>query len=150
MKILTENIDEYMYMLRHMCRFMKELGMYRQFMEITIRYYGTPEDHFKAISHYYSKTKDYAQGWMDFFSYIPYLGENFRDYNAPPKRGELQCTGSLILFMGQEWRKYIWENNVHKKFSMFRKSKKKTLGPKKVIYKRSQKYMRLRHPLSRQ
>lgn len=122
MKILTENIDEYMYMFRHMCRFMKELGLYSQFIGITIRYYGTPEKHFKAISRYYSKTKEYAQGWADFFSFIPYLGGKFKDYNALPKKGELQDIGSLILFMNRKWKEYISENDIDEKFSMFRNS----------------------------
>lgn len=130
--IITENIDEYRYMLRHMCRFMKELGLYKAFTKTTINSYGSFEAHLEKINEYVSRSRMLSRGWEGFFCLIPYLGQRYNDYRMLPNLPSIAGEDDIISFMNYKWSKYLADNCIRSKFRRYKaKNKMKSAGLKK-------------------
>lgn len=102
---------------------MKELGLYKQFVDITIRSYGSYEAHFKAIDNYTKNSGTFTRGWKHFFEYIPYVGKEFKRYRHMPNPNDIPSLNptSIFPFLQNQWHEYVLRNEVSRRLNKFRK-----------------------------
>lgn len=117
--IITENMGEYLYMLRHLCRFMKEQGYYKPFVANTIRAYSSLHEHFNSIRELNMDMRH--TGWKSFFVFANYVGRNYQKYWPIT----MPNNENFLHVMNHEWRQYVEDNNIEDKFLQYRKSKSK-------------------------